>query len=58
MLAAQFSQGNIRVMAEQPGIDLSASVEPTAQQLEQIREMAKMLGAEKRQFTLDFSTKP
>ena len=45
-------------MAEQPGIDLSDSVEPTAQQLEQIREMAKMLGAEKRQFTLDFSTKP
>ena len=51
------AEGNIRVMAEQPGIDLSASVEPTAQQLEQIREMAKMLGAEKRQFTLDFSTK-
>ena len=51
------SEGNIRVMAEQPGIDLSASVEPTAQQLEQIREMAKTLGAEKRQFTLDFSTK-
>ena len=50
-------EGNIRVMAEQPGIDLSASVEPTAQQLEQIREMAKTLGAEKRQFTLDFSTK-
>ena len=51
------SEGNIRVMAEQPGIDLSAGVEPTAQQLEQIREMAKTLGAEKRQFTLDFSTK-
>ena len=51
------AEGNIRVMAEQPGIDLSASVEPTAQQLEQIREMAKTLGTEKRQFTLDFSTK-
>ena len=51
------AEGNIRVMVEQPGIDLSASVEPTAQQLEQIREMAKTLGAEKRQFTLDFSTK-
>ena len=51
------AEGNIRVMAEQPGIDLSASVEPTAQQLEQIREIAKTLGAEKRQFTLDFSTK-
>ena len=51
------ADGNIRVMAELPGIDLSASVEPTAQQLEQVREMAKTLGAEKRQFTLDFSTK-
>lgn len=51
------ADGNIRVMAEQPGIDLPASVEPTAQQLEQVREMAKTLGAEKRQFTLDFSTK-
>ena len=51
------ADGNIRVMAELPGIDLSASVEPTAQQLEQVREMAKTLGAEKQQFTLDFSTK-
>nr|DAU49808.1 MAG TPA: Large polyvalent protein-associated domain 3 [Caudoviricetes sp.] len=51
------ADGNIRVMAELPGIDLPASVEPTAQQLEQVREMAKTLGAAKRQFTLDFSTK-
>ena len=51
------ADGNIRVMAELPGIDLSASVEPTEQQLERVREMAKTLSAEKRQFTLDFSTK-
>ena len=38
-------------------MDLAAGKEPTAQQLEQIREMAKTLGVEKRQFTLDFSTK-
>ena len=48
--------GNVRVMAEAPGIDLSADTEPTAQQLEQIRKMAEQLGGERRQFTLDFST--
>ena len=31
--------GNVRVMAEGPGIDLSADTEPTAQQMEQIRKM-------------------
>lgn len=48
--------GNVRVMPEGPGIDLSADTEPTAQQLEQIRNMAEQLGGERRQFTLDFST--
>lgn len=48
--------GNVRVMAEGPGIDLSADAEPTAQQLEQIRNMVEQLGGERRQFTLDFST--
>lgn len=48
--------GNVRVMAEAPGIDLSADTEPTAQQLEQIRNMLEQLGGERRQFTLDFST--
>jgi len=48
--------GNVRVMAEAPGIDLSADTEPTAQQLEQIRNMVEQLGGERRQFTLDFST--
>ena len=48
--------GNVRVMAEGPGIDLSADVAPTAQQLEQIRRMAQELGSARRQFTLDIST--
>lgn len=48
--------GNVRVMAEGPGIDLSADTAPTAQQLEQIRRMAQELGGARRQFTLDIST--
>ena len=47
--------GNVRVMAEAPGIDLSADTAPTAQQLEQIRKMAEQLGSERGQFTLDIS---
>ena len=47
--------GNVRVMAEGPGIDLSADTAPTAQQLEQIRQMAQELGSARRQFTLDIS---
>ena len=48
--------GNVRVMTEGPGIDLSADTAPTAQQLEQIRQMAQELGSARRQFTLDIST--
>ena len=48
--------GNVRVMAEGPGIDLSADTAPTAQQLKQIRQMAQELGSARRQFTLDIST--
>ena len=48
--------GNVRVMAEAPGIDLSADTAPTAQQLEQIRKMAEQLGSKRGQFTLDIST--
>lgn len=48
--------GNVRVMAEAPGVDISADTAPTAQQLEQIRNMAEQLGGERRQFTLDIST--
>lgn len=48
--------GNVRVMAEGPGIDLSADAEPTAQQLEQIRKMVGELSGERGQFILDIST--
>ena len=48
--------GNVRVMAEAPGVDISADTAPTAQQLEQIRKMAEQLGGERRQFILDIST--
>lgn len=54
-LNAFLADGNIRVMAEAPGIDVSAEVRPSAEQLERIREMAETIGAERRGFTLDFS---
>ena len=50
------ADGNVRVMAEAPGVDLAADKAPTAAQLEQIREMAGSLGSERRKFTLDIST--
>lgn len=49
-------EGNVRVMAEAPGVDISADTAPTAQQLEQIRKMAEQLSGERGQFTLDIST--
>lgn len=54
-LNAFLADGNIRVMAEAPGIDVSTEVRPSAEQLERIREMAETIGAERRGFTLDFS---
>ena len=50
------ADGNVRVMAEAPGVDLAADKAPTAAQLEQIREMAGSLGSEQRKFMLDIST--
>ena len=50
------ADGNVRVMAEDPGVDLAADKAPTAAQLEQIREMVGSLGSEQRKFTLDIST--
>lgn len=50
------ADGNVRVMAEAPGVDLAADKAPAAAQLEQIREMAGSLGSEQRKFTLDIST--
>ena len=48
--------GNVRVMAEAPGVDISADTAPTAQQLEQIRKMVDELSGERGQFILDIST--
>lgn len=50
------ADGNVRVMAEAPGVDLAEDKAPTAAQLEQIREMVGSLGSEQRKFTLDIST--
>ena len=54
-LNAFLADGNIRVMADAPGIDVPAEVRPSTEQLERIREMAETIGAERRSFTLDFS---
>ena len=54
-LNAFLADGNIRVMAEDPGIDVPAEARPSTEQLERIREMAETIGAERRRFTLDFS---
>ena len=49
------ADGNVRVMAESPGIDISANVTPTSQQLSRIRNMADTLGADNKRFMLDIS---
>ena len=50
------ADGNVRVMAEAPGVDIAAKTPPTEQQLRQICAMVEQLGSEKRRFTLDIST--
>ena len=50
------ADGNVRVMAEAPGVDIAAKTPPTEQQLKQIRAMVEQLGSEKRRFTIDIST--
>ena len=55
-LNAFLADGNVRVMAEAPGVDIASKTPPTEQQLKQIREMVEQLGGEKRHFTLDIST--
>lgn len=49
------ADGNVRVMAENPGVDVSAEAAPSAAQLEQIRKMADSLGAAQHKFGLDIS---
>ena len=49
------SDGNIRIMAESPGIDLASGVEPTAEQYAAIRRFVKSHGTQEGQFFVDFS---
>ena len=49
------AEGNVRVMAETPGVDMSAETPPTRQQLREIEKMADSLGAQKGAFSIDIS---
>ena len=49
------AEGNVRVMAETPGVDMSAETPPTRQQLREIEKMADTLGAKKGAFSIDIS---
>ena len=49
------AEGNVRVMAESPGVDISGEVRPSAAQLDAIRRMADTLGADRQGFNLDIS---
>lgn len=50
------AEGNVRVMAETPGVDMSAETPPTRQQLREIEKMADTLGAQKGAFSIDISS--
>lgn len=49
------AEGNVRVMAEMPGVELSTETKPTRAQLDEIARMADMLGAQKGTFRIDLS---
>lgn len=51
------SDGNIRIMAESPGIDITSGVEPTAEQYNAIRKFVNSHGSREGQFFVDFSDK-
>lgn len=50
------ADGNVRIMAEEPGVDISAEKMPSEAQLQKIKKMADELGAARHRFGLDFST--
>lgn len=54
---AFIAEGNVRVMAESPGVDVSAETEVSDAQKAAIAEMADTLGAAKHGFNLDISRK-
>ena len=49
------NDGNIRIMAESPGIDLSSGVEPTNEQYAAIKRFVNSNGVKDGQFFVDFS---
>ena len=48
-------EGNVRIVPEDPGVDISAEAKPTAAQYERIAEMADTLGVQNRKFSVDLS---
>ena len=50
------AEGNVRVMAEMPGVELSAETKPTRVQLDQIARMADTLGVQNGTFRIDLSS--
>ena len=49
------NDGNIRIMAETPGLDISSSVEPTKEQYATIKKFARENGSKERYFAVDIS---
>lgn len=49
------NDGNIRIMAESPGIDIAADAEPTNEQYAAIRRFVISHGVKNKQFFVDFS---
>ena len=49
------AEGNVRVMAENPGVDMSAETPPTRQQLREIEKMVDTLGVQNGHFSIDIS---
>ena len=49
------SDGNIRIMAESPGIDIASGVEPTKEQYAAIKRFVNANGVKDRKFFVDFS---
>ena len=49
------SDGNIRVMAEAPGVDITSEIEPTPEQIRKVLNMAETIGRKEKYFTIDFT---
>lgn len=49
------NDGNIRIMAETPGLDISSTVEPTKEQYATIKKFAREYGSKEQYFAVDIS---